>query len=49
MEREKEEARRIKALEQKSNLHNQMKEREDLRQRAREEYLKEKGQVDTII
>jgi len=26
-----------------------MKEREDLRQRAREEYLKEKGQVDAVI
>ena len=48
-ERRKEQERRIKALEQKSNLHHQMQEREDLRRRAREEYLREKEQVDNVI
>lgn len=48
-ERRKEQERRIKALEQKSNLHMQMQEREDLRRRAQEEYLKEKAQVDEVI
>lgn len=49
VERQKEEEKRMKAYEQKANLHNQMAEREQLRLRAQEEYLKEKSQVDAVV